>query len=314
MPDYYFSGLHIASEFALPGIPAWTGHGEPDVTIATGHVPDRLPGAHGNLFQVSGDSLVRVQFPRVGTFLLDSGQRVTVAAKPDAAPTDIALFLLGSVFGLLCHQRGLLPLHASAVDIGGRAIAFTGDSGAGKSTTAAALVRRGHALLSDDISVLDSSGDTLMLVSTSPKQKLWGDSLRALGLEAGARVRPQLDIDKFEHNASSAFDAAPRPLAAICHLQTASDDGRPMLEPIAGARALQGVRHNIYRLQAAQEMGKEQRLFLQSATIAATIPQFILRRPATLDGLESFAEAIADFFTPATDDGVAAAAPTAQHG
>ena len=28
-------------------------------------------------------------------------------------------YLLGAVFGALCHQRGIMPLHASAIDVGG---------------------------------------------------------------------------------------------------------------------------------------------------------------------------------------------------
>lgn len=295
MPHYCFSGLHISCEFVLPGVLAWEGGGAPDITIAPGPVPDRLPGAHGNTFQVAGDATVRVQFPRVGTFLVEDGRRVTFAASPAATNRDIALFIQGSVFGLLCHQRGLFPLHASAVEIGGRAVAFMGDSGAGKSTTAAALLQLGHPLLSDDVSVIDLSGESAMLLSTTPTQKLWRDSLRALGVEAGERVRPQLDMDKFERHVGGAFGAAPRPISAICQLETASDDGGAMFEPVAGARAVQMVRRNIYRLQAAQEMGKERRLFLQSATIASTVPQFILRRPTSLEHLRSFAANVSDF-------------------
>lgn len=294
MPDYCLCGLHIASDFALPGVPAWQGTRAPDVTISAGDVPDRLPGTHGNTFQVAADDRVRLYFPRVGAFLVEGGSRVTFAATPTATSKDIALFLLGSVFGLICHQRGLFPLHASAVEIGGRAFAFAGDSGAGKSTTAAALVQLGHPLLSDDLSVIDFSGKTQMLVSTSPTQKLWRDSLLALDIEAGGRVRPQLDMDKFERHVGGAFGATPRPLAAIYHLETDADDGRPMIEPIAGAQALQMVRRQIYRLQAAQEMGMESRLFLQSATIASAVPQFTLRRPRSLDQVRHFATSVSE--------------------
>lgn len=292
MPHYCLCGLHIASDFALPGVPAWQGVGAPDVTISPGHVPDHLPGARGNTFQVAPGERVRVQFPRVGAFLVEGGRRVTLAAAPAATGKDIALFLLGSIFGLLCHQRGLFPLHASAIDIGGQAVAFAGDSGAGKSTTAAALVQLGHLLLSDDISVIDLSGKSPMLVSTSPTQKLWRDSLLALDIQAGGRVRPQLDMDKFERHVGGAFGATPRRLAAIYHLETDSDDGSPTIESIAGAQAVQVVRRQIYRLQAAQEMGAERRLFLQSATIASAVPQFTLRRPRSLDQVRVFATAV----------------------
>lgn len=297
MLDYCLCGLHVSSDFVLPGVPAWLGPGEPDITIKPGHVPDRLPGARGNTFQVAPDARVRVLFPRVGAFLVEVGRRVTFEAAPGATDKDIALFLLGSVFGLLCHQRGLFPLHASAVGMNGWAYAFAGDSGAGKSTTAAALVQLGHPLLSDDVSVIDLSGKSPMLVSTSPTQKLWRDSLLALDIKAGERIRSHLGMDKYERRVGGAFGAIPHRLAAIYHLETISDDGSPMIEPITGAQAMHMTRCQIYRLQAAQEMGCDNRLFLQAAAIASDVPQFRLRRPQSLDQLHGFATAVSATLT-----------------
>jgi hypothetical protein len=51
--------------------------------------------------------------------------------------------------------RGFAALHASAVEIGGRAAVFAGTSGTGKSTMAAALGARGHRYLADDFVGLD---------------------------------------------------------------------------------------------------------------------------------------------------------------
>ena len=54
------------------------------------------------------------------------------------------------------NQRGLLTIHGSAVEINGRGICIAGASGAGKSTTALGLRRRGHRLLVDDMSIVSS--------------------------------------------------------------------------------------------------------------------------------------------------------------
>lgn len=50
---------------------------------------------------------------------------------------------------------GATVLHAASIMLGGRAYLFAGDSGMGKSTLAAGLGRRGHAILAEDIVCLD---------------------------------------------------------------------------------------------------------------------------------------------------------------
>src|SRR6185436_17962029 len=63
----------------------------------------------------------------------------------------VGFHLVRSVTGAVLQQRGLLPLHASALLLGAGAIALLGPSRAGKSTLAAALARRGHPVLADDV-------------------------------------------------------------------------------------------------------------------------------------------------------------------
>ena len=65
--------------------------------------------------------------------------------------SDIRVFLLGSCLGALLHQRGVLALHASAIETDQGAVLFMGDSGMGKSTTLQAFIKRGYKMLADDI-------------------------------------------------------------------------------------------------------------------------------------------------------------------
>ena len=77
---------------------------------------------------------------------------------PGAAPNNIADGIMSRVLTIVAYQRGLLPLHASAVDMGGRVITVCGLSGAGKSTLAALLVARGGRVVADDMLVLGAEG------------------------------------------------------------------------------------------------------------------------------------------------------------
>ncbi|CAK0744895.1 hypothetical protein CCP1ISM_10051 [Azospirillaceae bacterium] len=144
--DLTLCGWRVHSDWPLPELLPWHGSDRPvDVWIRRGEVPESLPGIRSGdpLLQVNGEGLARFAIPGVAAYLIREGREITIATRlPDHAP-DVGLFLFGTVFGVLCHQRGVLPLHASCVAFGERAFAFAGVSGSGKSTLAAALVARG---------------------------------------------------------------------------------------------------------------------------------------------------------------------------
>ncbi|RVU42245.1 hypothetical protein EA187_16795 [Lujinxingia sediminis] len=69
---------------------------------------------------------------------------------------------------LLTTDRPLVALHGSALRCpGGDTIAIIGDSGAGKSTTALGLVRRGATLLADDLVLIDVERRLLLAGASS---------------------------------------------------------------------------------------------------------------------------------------------------
>lgn len=63
----------------------------------------------------------------------------------------IPILVKGTVVSFVLSLRGHHVLHASAVEVDGKAIAFTGASGMGKSTCAALLCAIGGRLVSDDV-------------------------------------------------------------------------------------------------------------------------------------------------------------------
>jgi hypothetical protein len=67
--------------------------------------------------------------------------------------------LLGNVLPLAAVLAGHEALHASAVDIEGRAVGFVARSGAGKTSLAMSLVRRGAGFVCDDVLALDTGPD-----------------------------------------------------------------------------------------------------------------------------------------------------------
>src|SRR5437588_5282775 len=128
---YHAYGLNISSEIECPElIPAV---GPADVRVRFGLVPETLENAApGVRYQVSARELLLTP-DDVAHFWVTNGSDVVIQRAPGAGDEDIRVFLLGSVFGALLHQRGILPLHASAIETFLGAIAFAGPIGIGKS-------------------------------------------------------------------------------------------------------------------------------------------------------------------------------------
>lgn len=70
---------------------------------------------------------------------------------PDCETGALPVILPGMIVSMLLCLRGELILHASAVDIDSRAVAFVGRSGMGKSTLATWLCSTGARLITDDV-------------------------------------------------------------------------------------------------------------------------------------------------------------------
>ena len=87
------------------------------------------------------------------------GRRVIVSVSTRDEPETVARAVLTGGLNAVAYQRGLLPLHASAIEVGQDCLAFCGESGVGKSTMAAALAQAGHPLLCDDLVVVHADHD-----------------------------------------------------------------------------------------------------------------------------------------------------------
>jgi len=77
----------------------------------------------------------------------DRGERISLRGEPAGASLQ---YLLQAVAPKLLALRGQAVLHASAVALGGSAIAFSGMSGAGKTSTARALAAAGARIICED--------------------------------------------------------------------------------------------------------------------------------------------------------------------
>src|ERR1035437_8128434 len=155
---YSLAGLRIISDFPLLWLPRWHDDAavKHEIAIRRATLPKTLPSvvAEFPTGQYNGRELL-LESPVAGRFLLRGGNEILIDPAPSSVEGEIRSYLLGTVFGALCHQRGILPLHSAVIDLpNGGCVAFVGPSGAGKSTLAAALASRGHKVITDDVCFL----------------------------------------------------------------------------------------------------------------------------------------------------------------
>lgn len=269
MHSYNVSGLSVRSEIALPGVFVPVVASEPDVTIRRRAVPQSLenPAASGPTWQMAGEQFL-LRIPDIARFLLSNGREIAFEPEPEARHDDIPIFLLGTVFGILLHQREQIVLHASAVRINGKAVLFCGNSGAGKSTMAAALVQRGYPLVTDDVCAIAMTAEGVPMVYPDGRQlKLWAQSIDRLDLgeRRGDRVRDSLE--KFYVEPAEALNE-PMALGAVYALREARPPHATGIERPNVVDAALILRRNAYRPMMVSRMGQKAHYFHAATTIA----------------------------------------------
>jgi hypothetical protein len=193
------------------------------------------------IWKAEGSRYLRLAYFDGTQFWLDrEGTEVWATWPGNLEIEDTATYLLGPVLGILLRLRGVTCLHASAVAIGETAVAFVGSEGAGKSTTAAALARQGHAILSDDVVALAEHNGSFFVHPAYPYLCLWPESVQSLygSPDALPQFSPNyekryLTLGKQELR----FAERALPLAAIYILGDRRGDPAPLVEELPPQKA-----------------------------------------------------------------------------
>ncbi len=288
---YYGFGLDFQSAIPIPEMREGTaGHCEPVVIrLANAACPEGLthiaPGV------AAGPHGFWMEVPGIARLYVSGGSMISIDPAPDATMNDIRAYLLGSAMGALLHQRGLLPLHASAVEIDGAAAAFCGASGAGKSSLALHLIKRGHRLLCDDICAIDTASGAPRLWPGLVNLKLWRESLEAAGEEHHA-LQPVLPaLDKYKLPITGIVEYRSYALGHIFLLSVSELRG-PAATALRGAERLSALVANTFRGQLVRPMGQNRRHFNQCIATSATVKINLLSRPWSLSNMDATCVAV----------------------
>ena len=268
--------LDIWSDIALPEF--MDGRGGVDVVVV---LEREDAGVECTAAKWNFGAEVVCQFPKVGQFRVRAGKEIRVTPVPGADTQLIRLYVEGMMMAVLLHQRGFHVLHASVVEIDGRAVAFVGHIGAGKSTMALALQLRGNRLIADDNAAIDEIGSEAAVVPAFPRVKVYPAIAETLGVaEVDLTALHETQVKKTRLVAGQ-FPKAPVPLDRVYVL---SKEGEPGIERLPSTEAFIELVKNSVPTRWGIAGGRD-----QMANVAALLRTLPVYRVRTFDRLEEIA-------------------------
>ena len=311
MNQYAVYGLTLQSNRPMDGFAPVETEGPRVVIDFAGRPVERDEGEpfFGNGFETlwhrdDGTWLLRYVDDRDGAFwtieLDAAGTRLTIRWTNDALLADIPAVLQGPGLAAALHLRGVPMLHASVLAIDDSAIALVGAPGAGKSTTAAAFVARGFALMSDDLGALDIDGSAVSVQAGYPRLRAFADSAHAAGFADADDLPRVFDAEILGPKryvtvsaAEGTFQPYATPLRAIYYLMPRILGMRePAIETLSKRQALPVLLQNLYSTRFLDERRRVP-LIRAIAGVAATVPVRAVQTSDDLAALPRLVDTIA---------------------
>lgn len=295
MYKYYAFGLNISSDVYFPELlplPLEQTVTTYDLTIQSQKInPNGLPAAvdQGLYFQTAPQQFW-MHVPDTAWFEVKDGRTIRYQLAQNGDEQTMRLFLLGSCFGALLHQRKLLVMHGNAIRFGDQCVMFAGPSGNGKSTLAAAFYKRGFEILSDDVCAIDGQHQ---VIPGYPQLKLWQDTIKKLALDLDSMRQIRLQIEKYALKIDNQFCRRPLPLTVTYFLSTHNLDTFDF-ENLSGMETFLPLRNNTYRIRYLKGMKLDAEHLQRIGSLSRQARVTRITRPNSDFRLDEMLDAIID--------------------
>lgn len=217
----------------------------------------------------------------VGWFYAASGNFISLFLYPEATKPMVELYLNGSVYGAILHQRKILPLHGSSFIFENQGIMICGESGAGKSSITASFCKNGAKFLTDDVSPVVFKDEKPYIKPLSDRIKLWEDSLSQLKIKDSNLEKIRHDFPKYYYSMQSIDDQYPLDFIFIVEKH---DSKSIKISEISGWHKFQELRNEIYRWNYLQAMKQTEVSYLKSIINMSNYAKIIkVCRPFSID-------------------------------
>jgi hypothetical protein len=226
---------------------------------------------------------------RSGWFTIDP-ERSWIGTPADAPALRTQERIWGIPAMLCLLHRGLLPLHAAAVEIDGRAVVFGAPGRHGKTTLAAACAVAGLRVLAEDLAVLDLNG-TPSLLPGPAMLRLRHDVVAHLGRLPGTVLGRE--DDRVHVALDDVGTGAPVPISAVILLR--EGDTAPSLRSADQRLALRDLWALSFNLPTAEDRS---RCFSKLVDLLAVCPVLDLTRRRSYGELSATVSSLAAVTVP----------------
>ncbi len=299
MHSYWVYGLTIHSNLEIPALPLSPSHAsistfqKPDVLISFDTTPadfDRYGCPH-LIYADLHEKECTLFDRRYGLFILKEGREVLIQPSETQDLDQIRLYILGTILTVLLYQRGILALHGSAVAIGDQVVGVIAPSGTGKSSTAAALYKKGHRLLSDDAVPIVLKDGGYWVYPGYPRLKISEEVAACLDYGEKHIIEKHPECGEVSFDARHQFMGTALPLKQIYILEA----GEALdIQPCAQIDAMFGMMRNSLPTMWLQQHSPAQ--FKQCTEFAKSLPFYRMIRSQNLEDLPKLATMLESHF------------------
>ena len=264
--------------------------------------PPRARDANGdNWFacRSSADGSIYVRWADLYEFYIDKdGARVVCHQLARGSRGVLQNFLFGQALSFALVRQGLEQLHAAVLAVDDMAIGFLGDCTYGKSTLAAAFVRAGYRLVTDDVLMIDWRASGPIALPGSGRIKLEPSS--AFALLSNSTHGVLLHPDATKRSFPIAADRLQRTGLRLAHLfvlPSPEERGRIKgmeIRPLSRATMLRELLKSSFNVQLF-DRARIERQFAFAAQAASNISGSALRYPYGLHHLPAVREGVIDY-------------------
>lgn len=301
---YRFAGVPLRSHVALAGLREDRGDDVAEHRLDISFEPGPAPSADQHIFAWPGryetrlgtigdDWLIGSRFD--GVFRIDRAitrvRLYSAEMPPSAASVDV---LVRRILPRLMAARGAATIHAAAVATAGAGLLLLGASGAGKSTTTAALATLPEwDVFSDDLSIV-WDGAVPLVAPAATGVCVWRASRDGLGIDpALCHAMPGYD-GKFRFEPSVPLVTAAVPLRAFVFLARDPTIDAPRLTTMNRAHALIEAARQLTLFNPAAPPSEEYAPAIARLNrIARGAKMLRLSYPSRFDALPAVAETLA---------------------